>query len=180
MLECNYHSNHFTFEPAKMPGSIEFCIASCAGPGSEGSNSRWSAASAVASEMALRICHLRLPYVRIMFFESAAKHARIRIGDSNDFRSQSVAGEGPNLNDAGVGRRICVWFGARTHQGAPHHDAPDMRRPLQSRGAGPKSTVSAVGLPQQQGKPRKNATSNGVRRLSVGTESLTRVHATGR
>jgi len=39
-----------------------------------------------------------------MFFDSAAKHARIRVGDIHDFRSQTVASNVPNLNDAGEPR----------------------------------------------------------------------------
>jgi hypothetical protein len=51
-----------------------------------------------------RACRLRQPHSRIMFFDSAAKHARIRVGDIHDFRSQTVASNLPNLNNAGEPR----------------------------------------------------------------------------
>jgi hypothetical protein len=48
-------------------------------------------------------CRLRLrqPHSRIMFFDSPAKHTRIRVGDIHDFRSQAIACNLANLNDAG-------------------------------------------------------------------------------
>jgi hypothetical protein len=39
-----------------------------------------------------------------MFFDSAAKHVRIRLGDIHDFRSQTVASHLPNLNNTGEPR----------------------------------------------------------------------------
>jgi len=39
-----------------------------------------------------------------MFVDSAIKHARIRVGDIHDFRTQTVARNLPNLNDAGEPR----------------------------------------------------------------------------
>jgi hypothetical protein len=36
-----------------------------------------------------------------MFFDSATKHTRIRVGDIHDFRSQTVACNLPNFNGAG-------------------------------------------------------------------------------
>jgi hypothetical protein len=41
-----------------------------------------------------------------MFFDLAAKHVRIRLGDIHDFRSQTVESNLPNLNNAGEPRAL--------------------------------------------------------------------------
>ena len=58
-----------------------------------------------------------------MFFDSGAKHARIRVAYIYDFRPQAIASHMPNLNEAGksgiLGNvKIDVYSIANVHGGA--------------------------------------------------------------